>query len=152
MPIQGAGCCSLAGFFPFSSSFFSLGGHLGLGGRLCNIIGGEVWDPSAVLGVLLAPPDNCSLGVSHQPLLRCPQLVTQGHSLDLGVVVAPQNSAISPPSLATLLAFGGPVHPLRSASFSQVILGLGSPPETLGVLPSQRSQPCLCPSLGNTQE
>lgn len=48
----------------------------------------------------------------------------------MGRVVSPQNSAISPPSLAAILAFGGAVYPLRSDYLSHLILSLGSSPET----------------------
>lgn len=85
--------------------------------------------PSAILGLPLAPPDHCALGV-----------VTGDHSLHVGMVVAPQNSAISPPSPAISLALGGAVHPLRSGCFSSLILGLSAP--------SQHCQPLLDASLG----
>lgn len=98
--------------------------------------GGGAFGPSAILGLPLAPPDHCALGV-----------VTRDHSLHVGMVFAPQNSAISPPSLAISLALAGAVHPLRSGCFSSLILGLSSSqrPERA---PSQRCQPLLGPSLG----
>ena len=61
----------------------------------------------------------------------------------------PRNSAISPPSLATILAFGGAVHSLRSHRLCPLILSLGSSTETLGRLPSQSSQPPSVPIPGD---
>lgn len=71
LPIQGADWYRLARFLPFSSSLLSslCGGYLGLGGRLCNIAGGGVCGPSAILKLPLAPPVNCPLSVARATLL-----------------------------------------------------------------------------------
>ena len=47
---------------------------------------------------------------SSASVLRCPQMVTPRATL-VGMVVALHNLAISPPFLASILAFGSAVHP-----------------------------------------
>lgn len=74
-------CCSLRGLSVLLSR-----GHWGwVKARQCN--GGGAFGPSALLGLPLAPPDHCA-----------PGMVTGDHSLHVGMMFAPQNSAISPPS------------------------------------------------------
>lgn len=56
-------------------SFLLSWGQLGLRERLCNLMRGGASGPCAVLGLLLAPRDNCGSSTS---VLKCPQLVIQG--------------------------------------------------------------------------
>lgn len=85
------GAAALQGLSVLLSLLLSQGHGGWVKAMQCNKGGAS--GPSAILGLPLAPPDHCALGV-----------VTGDHSLHVGMVVAPQNSAISPPSPAISLA------------------------------------------------